>query len=356
MKGVTFKSSHALLLASGVSIVLILRQYTDHLINGYAYEFSWFTVTTKNLINYFLWVPFLRPILKQSQHFTFQGLPWTRLARLLFYSILISVVHRIVAVSLFDLMFYLKYGVFRAFFDPGNRVALGAGIFSSFLEYWVIMLLILAISYYTYYTNQQKELSAARLSALKMQINPHFLFNTLNSITSLIDFDTQKAQKILSQLGFLMRELLENDQKHEISFRHEMEYIKAYLDIEHTRFQDRLVLNYQIHEESLEAEVPALLLQPIVENAIKHGISKRPDGGEILISAQLMDLNGEKHLRISVMNDTGTLNGEKKQGYGIGIKNVSNRLKQLYGEHHSYTYRSENEQFISEITLPFQTK
>ncbi|MEP4496206.1 MAG: histidine kinase [Ekhidna sp.] len=267
-------------------------------------------------------------------------------------SIMIAAVHRLLAVQLYDLAYYAYSGFLRGFFTPGNKVAIGAGLFSSFLEYWIIMVLIMSISYYVRYTSQQKELNIAKLNALQMQLHPHFLFNTLNSITSLIDIDSKKAQKMLTQLGFLMREILEKDHKHLISLESEMEYIKAYLEIEHIRFQDRLKLDLSIEKDVSNAKIPALILQPIVENAIKHGISKCPDGGEISVHASRS--NGSK-LIIEVLNDFQELNSSSKiDGYGIGTSNVSKRLKQMYGDDQTFIQRIAGTKYITEITFPLQ--
>lgn len=210
----------------------------------------------------------------------------------------------------------------------------------------------MGISYYTRYAQQQKELDAARLKALQMQLHPHFLFNTLNSITSLIDIDPKKAQKMLTQLGFLMREILEQDKKHLISLEHEMEYIRAYLEIEHIRFQDRLELEFAIDDDVVNVQMPALLLQPIVENAIKHGISKRPKGGEISVHASRF--NGSK-VAIRVANDFQEPDdASNEEGYGIGTSNVSKRLQQMYGNEQTFHQRKVGTKYITEITFPFQ--
>ncbi|MEP1032961.1 histidine kinase [Ekhidna sp.] len=340
------------MLALVVSSLLVLRLYIDYLINDYGYDFSWFAVATRISINYVLWAILFRVLLKVATYFQNQPTTFKSTISHLLLSILVAGFHRLLAVRLYDFAYYAYSGFLRGFFTPGNKVALGAGLLSSFLEYWIIMMLIMGISYYTRYALQQKELNAAKLNALQMQLHPHFLFNTLNSITSLIDIDPKKAQKMLTQLGFLMREILEQDKKHLIPLESEMEYVKAYLEIEHIRFQDRLALDFSIDENVSHAQVPALLLQPIIENAIKHGISKRPNGGEISVYASRT--NGSK-VTIEIANDYMEANGDQKlEGYGIGTSNVSKRLKQMYGDEQTFNQRQEGAKYITKITFPFQ--
>ncbi len=344
------KTKHTFLSAFLVSCLLILRQYIDYIINDYGYDFSWFAVAARISINYFLWAILIKLLIKVATHFQHLRNSLRTTVSHLGASLIIAAVHRLLTVRLYDLAYYAYSGFLRGFFTPGNKVALGAGFLSSFLEYWIIMALIIGISYYIRYVNQQKELNAAKLNALQMQLHPHFLFNTLNSITSLIDIDPKKAQKMLTQLGFLMREILEQDKKHLIPLKSEMEYVKAYLEIEHTRFQDRLMLDFNIDKGVSNVQVPALLLQPIIENAIKHGIAKRPDGGQISINA-IRTNSSEVNIQIS--NDFHQNGNQKTVGYGIGTSNVSKRLQQVYGENHSFKQHQEGDKYITEITFPF---
>lgn len=343
----TFKTGHAFVLAFVVSALLILRQYTDYLINDYGYDFSWFAVSAKILVNYLLWASLFSILLRIANRLVTGKLSAFKILSHIGLSVIIAGAHRLLTVRLYDFSYYAYSGFLRDLFTPGNKVALGAGLFSSFIEYWIIMMLIVAISYYIRYVQQQKELNAAKLEALKMQLQPHFLFNTLNSITSLIDLDPKKAQKMLAQLGYLMREMLEHDKKHFITLENELAYIKTYLEIEHIRFQDRLTLNYDIDKELLQEKIPALLLQPIVENAIKHGIAPHSDGGEIAISIK----QRESDIAIRIANDYPPMKGNRN-GYGIGTKNVARRLQQLYGDDHMYQHRSSEGKYISEINLP----
>lgn len=343
------------MLALGVSALLVLRQYTDYLIHDYDYEFSWYAIISRITINYLLWALLAVFLLyKLASTLSRTKTDFKLILLHAGYSLGISLLHRILAIRINDFTYYLHTHFLRDFFAPGNQVQMGAGWISSLIEYWIIMAILLALNYYKQYSEKEKELNKAQLTALKMQLQPHFLFNTLNSITSLIDLDPQKAQKMLAQLGYLMREILEHDQKHFITLESEMAYIKAYLEIEHIRFHDRLSLQFQIDEDCLQAEIPALLLQPIVENAIKHGISRNPGGGSISIKTDQIHTNGQNQMRIQVINDCPSKQAKKPRGYGIGTHNVAKRLEQLYKEAHSYRQELTQGKYISEIVIPLK--
>lgn len=346
-----FRTIHAFLLALLVSSLLILRQYTDYLINDYGYQFSWFVVTTRILITYLIWGLAYRFLLRIANGLL-RNIKFITLTQHLGISLAVAIVHRILTVRLFDLAYYFRSGYLPDWFALGNQVALAAGLFSSFLEYWLIMSFLVAISYYRRSVNQEKELNEAKLNALQHQLQPHFLFNTLNSISSLIDIDGTKAQKMLSQLGHLLRQILEKDQRQMISFEHELNYIKAYLEIEHIRFQDRLQLEFDIDDRVLGAPIPPLILQPLVENAIKHGISRNAAGGTIQVTARPEG----NDLHVEIVNDcppnNGSVNGH---GFGIGIRNVTNRLQELYGEQHQFETDKAQETYTATLKIPLTT-
>lgn len=352
MRPSQFRTGHALLLALIVSSLLILRQYTDYLINDYGYAFSWFVVSMRILITYLIWGLSYSFLLRLANGLLKRKFSVWVLLQHLGISFLVAISHRILTVRLFDIVSYLRSGYFPDWLAPGNQVALTAGLFSSFLEYWLIMSFLVAINYYTRFIRQAKELNEAKLSALQNQLQPHFLFNTLNSISSLIDLDGKKAQKMLSQLGHLLREILEKDQRQMISFEQELNYIKAYLEIEHIRFQDRLQLEFDIDHRILKTPVPPLILQPLVENAIKHGISRNVAGGTIRVTAH----PAAGDLQVRITNDCSVTNGAtSKHGFGIGIRNVANRLQELYGDQHTFDTKRASESFTATLKIPLSS-
>ena len=176
----------------------------------------------------------------------------------------------------------------------------------------------------------QQLLLKARMDALSSQINPHFLFNTLNTVSSLIRFDPDAARGVVLKLSNILRRLL---RKHEtfVPLREELQFIDDYLDIEVARFgRDNLEIIKNVDEEALEAFVPSMLLQPIVENCLKHGLAPKIDGGKI----QLRTTNQDGRLHIEI-EDNGVGISEEKMPHvyveGIGLSNVRERLRVLYG-------------------------
>ena len=185
----------------------------------------------------------------------------------------------------------------------------------------------------------------ARMEALQNQINPHFLFNTLNSVSSLVRFDPDTAREIIIKLATILRRLL-NSSDSFVPLREEIDFIDNYLDIEVIRFgRDKLRVIKELEAESLETMVPAMLLQPLVENSIKHGLASKVEGGSIYLRSRL----GAKDLIIEVEDDgVGMSSGqsvEKSNGSGrtgIGMANIAERLKVLYGDTSKMTIESQS--------------
>ncbi|HTZ88897.1 MAG TPA: histidine kinase [Alloacidobacterium sp.] len=173
----------------------------------------------------------------------------------------------------------------------------------------------------------------AELKALQYQIHPHFLFNTLNSISTLVyERDTATANRMIARLADFLRATLDDNGTYESPLRDELDITRLYLEIEKTRLGERLIVIEETDSSLLESGVPRLLLQPLVENAVRHGIAKRRDGGELFIKASR---DGDD-LVIHVRNELTPLNG-KPCTYGIGLTNIRTRLQQLYGDAHRFT-------------------
>ncbi|HVG24039.1 MAG TPA: histidine kinase [Thermoanaerobaculia bacterium] len=171
----------------------------------------------------------------------------------------------------------------------------------------------------------EAELASARLDALSAQLQPHFLFNTLNSIATLMRRDVDAAEQMVAHLGALLHKTLRSGERHEVTLAEELELLEQYLAIMKIRFQDRLVVRKNIDAAVTGASVPQLVLQPIVENAIRHGISRRPGAGLIEIAATRLGPS----LEITVRDDGDGLAGETE---GIGLTNTRRRLRELYGD------------------------
>jgi two-component system LytT family sensor kinase len=187
---------------------------------------------------------------------------------------------------------------------------------------------------------QEKALMQARMDALISQINPHFLFNTLNTVSSLIRFDPDMARTVLLKLANILRRRLKS-QMHFVPLKQELEFIDDYLDIEVVRFgRDKLQIRKEIEAETLDVMVPSMILQPLLENAIRHGIGPKIEGGTITLRAT----QSKGHLVIEVIDDGVGIPEERRHGIlesGIGISNVHERLKVLYGQDSSMTIESQ---------------
>ena len=199
-----------------------------------------------------------------------------------------------------------------------------------------IALVAHAVSYYRRFRERELraaqlegQLAKARLQTLKSQLQPHFLFNTMHSISSLMLTDVQAADRMMTRLGDLLRMSLESAGTQITTLSRELEFVNCYLEIEKVRFAEKLTVTLEIAPETLDALVPHLLLQPLVDNAVKHGISKLSAGGEIRITANAQD--GELQINIK---DNGP--GYGKEGAfpagGLGLRITRERLESLYGQ------------------------
>jgi LytS/YehU family sensor histidine kinase len=181
----------------------------------------------------------------------------------------------------------------------------------------------------------EKKLARAKLQALKMQLHPHFLFNTLHSISALIYKDIHGAEEMIDRLMKFLALTLENNGPQTVTLQKELEFLQCYLDIETVRFQDRLTVVMDIDPPALHSKVPNLITQPIVENAIRHGIATRTSAGRIVIRARIED----GKLRLQVLDNGPGITGSKE---GLGLKNTRARLHQLYGERHRLEFSNDS--------------
>jgi two-component system LytT family sensor kinase len=178
----------------------------------------------------------------------------------------------------------------------------------------------------------ETQLARARLHALEMQLQPHFLFNTLNSISELVHDDADAAELMVAQLGDLLRMTMSGEGRQEVPLSRELELVGAYLEIERTRFQDRLSVKKMVEPDVLDALVPSLLLQPLVENAVRHGLSPRVAPGTVTLTARRV---GDR-LRLTVRDDGRGLPPEGERRERVGVGNTRARLRQAYGDAHRF--------------------
>jgi LytS/YehU family sensor histidine kinase len=174
----------------------------------------------------------------------------------------------------------------------------------------------------------EAHLAEARLGALRTQLHPHFLFNTLNGILPLIRLDPEAAARTLVQLGDLLRASLQSDATHLVPLSREVDFLRRYLEIEKTRFRDRLTVTFDVAGDVLDAAVPSFVLQPLVENAVKHGVSRCPGPGTLSLAAR----RDGAALAVEVRNEApGADAGPLPPSDGVGLSNARARLVQLYG-------------------------
>jgi two-component system, LytTR family, sensor kinase len=239
-----------------------------------------------------------------------------------------------------------RFGLSRALdapdlYTPLNLLSFSRLYLNAFLAYLDVLLAGLAIYYARDARSKQlraskleARLAEAQLDVLRMQLHPHFLFNTLNTVSALMHRDVQAADRMLALLGDLLRDSFEKIGAQEVSLKQELGFLEKYLEIEKTRFRDRLSVETDIDPETLDAEVPNLMLQPLVENAIRHGIARRREAGHIRLAAWR---DGDRlELRVRD-NGPGLLSeGELAGRSGVGLANTQARLRQLYGAAHRF--------------------
>lgn len=200
----------------------------------------------------------------------------------------------------------------------------------------------------------QAQLAEARLSALRTQIDPHFLFNTLNAVSTLVERDPRGVRRMIARLSELLRYSLERSAEQEVPLADEVRFLERYLEIMQIRFQGRLDIETRVSPDVLDALVPSLVLQPLVENAFKHGLGRLPPGtrGRIEIDARL---DGDD-VRLTVA-DNGVGLPRDALREGVGLRNTRARLEQLYGADQSLTLRPRADGgAVAEVTLPFHTR
>ena len=193
----------------------------------------------------------------------------------------------------------------------------------------------------------------AELRALKSQVNPHFIFNSLNSLRALIDEDPARARKAVTQLANLLRYSLQSGQLETVPFEDELDIVNDYLALEQVRHEERLRLRMDVAPDALRLPIPPMLLQTLVENAVKYGVSSRPEGGEIAIIAR----NEGGALRIQVTNPGEIVSEEGSKSTGVGLHNAAERLRLIFGERATLRLRSDRpEQVVAEAVIPLASR
>ena len=316
-----------LLCWTALALVFASQSYIYGLITGE--DKDWSRVFSWTLADWYLWAALSPAIFRLARAFRFERGTWKR-----------ALAAHFAAAVLFSLAHIFLQSVIQCvtrWSHVGGDSMTGVYAFLltkkfhlNLLTYAAIVGVSHAAFYYRRYHERTAQLARARLHSLQMQLQPHFLFNTLNTISELVHHDPRAADRTIARLGDLLRLSLENENQPEVSLRQELEFLQKYLEIEKTRFHDRLTVDFEIAPEALDARVPSMILQPLLENAIRHGIAARPGAGRIKICAARQD--GSLEIKIS---DDGAGIADfsaARVREGIGLSNTRARLRQLYGE------------------------
>lgn len=201
-------------------------------------------------------------------------------------------------------------------------------------------------------TQLQMRLSEARLKTLEAELHPHFLFNTLHAISTLVHTSPEAADRMISQLSDLLRLTLDRTGAARVTLQEEIEFLQKYLEIEQTRFQDRLTVQYEIDPNTLDAEVPRMILQPLAENAIKHGVSPKSGQGVV----QIVSCIDGTRLWLEVRDNGVGLSGSARSQFrsGVGLANTRGRLECLYGDAHQLEFSEGGGGLAVRIAIPLR--
>ena len=256
----------------------------------------------------------------------------------------------------------LAVGMLEPAAFPGWLEARGRSIlllsFTGALYYWVVVGVYYAAAYRRMYLAEQAEAAQASLDALRAQLQPHFLFNTLNSIGVLVEENPPAAARVLLRLSELLRMVLRQESRHEVSLDEELASLASYVEIQRIRFEERLAVHVEVQPRVGGALVPWLVLQPLVENAIRYAVEPRAAGGRVTVRARR---DGE-WLRLEVSDDGAGIAGtdgvdRSRNGEGVGLTNTRARLRRLYGTRHQLRIGpGELGGFRIEIQLPFRER
>ncbi|MBK7944218.1 MAG: histidine kinase [Flavobacteriales bacterium] len=355
-----------LITATVLATLFLFQAYMHH----YVYrdlkdmgEFRWLREAPVPYLNFFFWALLCPLVYIILQRWPFTARPvWTIVGIHLGLGLLIAAFHEVATSSIY-------YGILQSlgefdFADPKYRDwayhALAPAIFTRVMEYCALLGVLVALenarlrrTEHEQLLRVQNELQVTQLNALKKQLQPHFLFNTLNTVSALMDESINDARKVLSRLGQLLRATLNQSRTDKVLLEQEIDYSRDYLDIESIRFRDRLITRFEVPPELLQAQVPSMVLQPLVENAIKHGPDAMQERVEITVRAKRLD--GRLTLEVAD-NGKGCSDVHKAMANGgIGLRNVRERMRLLYGAAGTLEITSpQGSGFTATLSLPLE--
>lgn len=319
-------------------------------INLFFFKLSYKT-NFKDILLFLIWLPLGITI---THAYRFIVLKYNILKVNVFFQIPIIIVSSLIMSILF---FIINISIVNLFSHSTEEIDLLAA--TSKILSLVLIFIIWSVIYFGFhfFDNYKKtEIQNLKLEAntkevelnkLKSQLNPHFMFNSMNSIRALVDEDPKKAKVAITQLSNILRNTLMMHKNKFITLEEELVLVKDYLELEHIRFEERLNFNFDINPNTLTLNVPPMMVQTLVENCIKHGISKYPEGGSISI----ITLKNENSFEIEIIN-TGQLNTSIKSHSGVGVENTTNRLELLFGKKASFSLKNlDDKNVISKIII-----
>lgn len=319
-------------------------------LNLFFFKLSYAT-NVKDILNYLIWLPVGITI---THIFRYLIQKFNVLRYTIFTQIPIVIISGFINAFLF---FALTIGIAKALGIITYKIDVVAAI-SNILSLTVIFVFWSLIYFgFHFFDNYKKtEIQNLKLEAntkevelnkLKSQLNPHFMFNSMNSIRALIDEDPKKAKVAITQLSNILRNTLMMHKNRYITLEEELVLVKDYLELEHVRFEERLNFKFDIDPKTLPLNVPPMMIQTLVENGIKHGISRDPEGGHISVNTQ----KTENIFSIEIIN-TGQLLVNNKSDSGFGVENTTNRLDLLFGKNASFLLKNlDDKNVISKIII-----
>ena len=345
---------------TAVGLFRAAERYTLDPVSSERLEFGFREALAQNLLFSYLWAAFTPLIAWLALRYTIAGAARARTFAVHFAAgAVLAVVHGTLFALVYPPLMGMPFGLARQL--RGVPSVLTAFLLANLLTYWGVVgicwtMQAVKLSRERELRSSQLEaqLAGARLERLQTQLHPHFLFNALNSVLPLVFRDRDAAALTVSRLEELFRRSLEADAAQLVPLSRELEFLEMYLEIQKTRFQDRLRVAFDVPAELRGARVPNLILQPIVENAIKHGVSDQPGAGFVEISARRV--NGM--LVLTVRDDgPGLTEFPWTGGFGLGLANTRERLQQLYGDDHRLALENADSGGV-EVTLglPFSEK
>ncbi len=301
---------------------------------------SWGDTFSLTVVNSLIALLFLPGIVWLAQHYPIERRTWRR-----------ALLVHVPACFLFSASHSVIYAL--ACYASRN---LGDTLFARFhpnlITYWAIVGFAQAVDYFRRYTERERQLAQAQLLLLKSQLQPHFLFNTLHTVSAMMHHDVKAADRMVHKLSDLLRMTVDTIGAQEVPLRQEVEFLQKYVDIEQTRFSGAFDLRLEMDPSTLDVLVPSMVLQPLVENAIRHGLDLKKAGGVITVCSRRHD--GEVVVLSVSDNGRGASRDTVKEG--LGITNTRQRLQQLYGDRQAFRVerRDAANGFSVSLVIPFR--